>query len=142
MSDKQRDWDKELAAIDKVMARTPAAPAGQAPPAQREPSPVPVVSRRAAFTTWLRVILGLTLAVGMTQWPYPNGCGLNLFVYLGAAVVVAVAGVWSAISSWYRRLGWAHTLSLLVVLWGVFLAGREVLPRVGYAKHLAYWTCP
>ena len=45
------------------------------------------------------------------------------------------------VTDWYRRLGWAHTLSLMVALWGIFLAGREILPRIGYAKHIAYWVC-
>jgi heme A synthase len=77
----------------------------------------------------------------MTQWPYPNACGLNLAVYLGAIVTVIVAGLWSSVTSWQRRLGLAHTLSLLVLLWGVVLAAREVLPRVGYARQARTWTC-
>ena len=140
MSDQPRDWDKELAAIDKAMARAPA-PAAGAPVATKGPALPAAVPKRAALATWLRVLLGLVLAGAMTQWPYAHECGLELLVYLGAALTVIVAGVWSGISSWYRRLGWAHTLSLLVVLWGIFLASREILPRVGYAKHLAYWVC-
>jgi hypothetical protein len=148
MSEQPRDWDKELAAIDKVIARNPAPPPGSTLPATQPPGAVagPVapraVSRGAVLATWLRVVLGLTLAAAMTQWPYEHDCGLNLFLYLGAAGVVVVAGLWSAVSSWYRRLGWAHTLSLLVVLWGGYLSLHEVLPRIGYAKHIAFWTCP
>ena len=140
MSDQPRDWDKELAAIDKAMAKAPAPVAG-APAATRGPALPAAVPKRAAVATWLRVLLGLTLAGAMTQWPYAHQCGVELYFYLAAALTVIVAGVWSGISSWYRRLGWAHTLSLLVVLWGIFLASREVLPRVGYAKHIAYWVC-
>lgn len=140
MSDQPRDWDKELAAIDKAMARGPA-PAAGAPVATKGSMAPAVVPKRAAVATWLRVLLGLTLAGAMTQWPYAHQCGVELYFYLAAAFTVIVAGVWSGISSWYRRLGWAHTLSLLVVLWGIFLASREILPRVGYAKHLAYWVC-
>jgi hypothetical protein len=144
MSDPPRDWDKELAEIDRMIARMPARPATQgapAPPAAPAPSPGPGVSALGAFTTWLRVALGLLLAVGITQWPYPNACGLNLAVYLGAIGGVVVAGVWSAITSWQRRLGWAHTLSLLVTLWGLVLLAREVLPRIGYARTAAAWWC-
>jgi len=141
MGDAPRYWDKEMAAIDKAMAKAPALAPGQAVPATRAPAPV-AVTRKAALATWLRVLLGITLAGAMTQWPYGRDCGLGLFIFLGAAATVVIAGFWSAISSWYRRLGWAHTLSLLVVLWGGYLAGHEILPRVGYAKHLAYWTCP
>jgi hypothetical protein len=36
----------------------------------------------------------------------------------------------------------AHTLSLLVLLWGLVLAAREVLPRTGYARHVRTWSCP
>ncbi len=148
MSDQPRDWDKELAAIDKVIARQPAgsgaaAPTGRPPesPGRAAPPAAPSGGRLAVLTTWLRVGLGLTLAVGITQWPYANACGLNLAVYLGAIVTVVVAGVWSAFSSWHRRLGFAHFLSLTVMLWGLFLAAREVLPRVGYALEARHWTC-
>jgi hypothetical protein len=144
MTDQPRDWDKELAEIDKVMARAPAGGAG-APvaPASRGAAAVAAsgAGRLATFTTWLRVLLGLLLAVGMTQWPYPNACGLNLAVYLGAISTVIAAGLWSSVSSWQRRLGLAHTLSLLVFLWGTILAARELLPRVGYAKQARTWTC-
>lgn len=148
MSDQPRDWDKELAAIDKVIAR---APAGAAPPVPaasgggsapaRSGAAAPAGGRLGTFTTWLRVLLGLALAVGMTQWPYPNACGLNLAVYLGAIATVVTAGLWSSVSSWRRRLGLAHTLSLLVLLWGFVLAAREVLPRIGYARHARTWSC-
>lgn len=142
-----RDWDKELADIDKVIARMPSqkpVPAIGAPaavPAGRPEAPVGG-GRLAVFTTWLRVTLGVALAVGITQWPYASACGLNLVVYLGAIGVVILAGLWSSISSWRRRLGVAHTLSLLVLLWGLLLAAREVLPRAGYARQARTWSCP
>ncbi len=142
MSDQPRDWDKELAEIDKLVAR--GGSAASAPvPAQRHGGSAPAVSggRFSGFTTWLRVGLGLVLAVAMTQWPYPSACGFNLLVYLGAIATVSVAGLWSAVTSWQRRLGAAHVLSLLVLLWGLTLTAREVLPRVGYAAQARTWTC-
>ncbi|HXG45968.1 MAG TPA: hypothetical protein VNJ71_14545 [Gemmatimonadales bacterium] len=143
MSEPPRDWDKELAEIDRMIARMPARSASEGTPAPRAPAPGPPPggSKFGVFTTWLRVVLGLLLAVGITQWPYPNACGLNLAVYLGAIGGVVVAGLWSAVTSWQRRLGWAHTLSLLVVLWGLVLLAREVLPRTGYARTTAAWWC-
>jgi hypothetical protein len=147
MSDQPRDWDKELAAIDKVIARQPAGGGTPAPvPAGRATPPTAASAaggggRLAVFTTWLRVGLGLLLAVGITQWPYANACGLNLAVYLGAIATVIVAGLWSSVSSWHRRLGTAHFLSLAVLVWGLLLAAREVLPRVGYARQARTWTC-
>ena len=147
MSPADRDWDKELADIDKVIARSPAPsagppalPAGQAP-ASRAVAPVPG-GKRATLWTWTQVILGGLLAVGMTQWPYAHGCGIKLFLYLGAAGLVVVAGLWGSLSSWRRRMGLAHTLAMLVVLTGLVLVAREVLPRVGYAKQASTWMCP
>ncbi len=142
MKDQPRDWDKELAEIDKLVAK--GGGAGPAPvPAQRRGGAAPAVAggRFSGVTTWLRVGLGLALAVAMTQWPYPSACGFNLLVYLGAIATVSVAGLWSAVTSWQRRLGAAHVLSLLVLLWGLTLAAREVLPRVGYAAQPRTWTC-
>lgn len=147
MSDQPRDWDKELADIDKVIAKGPAqAPVGRSVPATtgggggRALGPAPG-GRWSVLTTWLRVGLGLALAVAITQWPYANACGFNLAMYLGAIATVIVAGLWSSISSWRRRLGLAHTLSLLVLLWGLVLAAREILPREGYARHARTWSC-
>jgi hypothetical protein len=149
MSDQPRDWDKELADIDKVIAKSPA-PIARGTPAAPAPgggggggrAVAPATGGRfAVLTTWIRVGLGLALAVAITQWPYANACGLNLAVYLGAILTVIVAGLWSSISSWRRRLGVAHTLSLLVLLWGLVLAAREILPREGYARHARTWSC-
>ena len=142
----QRDWDKELAAIDKVMAKAPAqlpAQGGGGAPVQRgAPAPVNVVGRKAAFFTWVRVLLAVLVAGAMTQWPYAHDCGVNLFLYLGAVAGVIAAGLWSGITSWQRRMGLAHTIALLVTLWGLGLAAAQVLPRTGYARVAAHWWCP
>jgi hypothetical protein len=150
-----RDWDKELADIDKIIAKTPpaqlAAQAGGGPPAAPPPGGPPArgpsvsaapVGRKAALSTWLRVLLGVALAAGMTQWPYFHACGPALFLYLGSSGVVVLAGLWGAVTSWRRRMGLAHTMSLLVLLTGLVLAASEVLPRIGYAKRAAVWFCP
>ena len=148
-----RDWDKEMAEIDKLMAQPSAqlpAKAGAAPSAPARPSgggaaPVPaapVVSRKAVFATWLKVLLAALAAGAMTQWPYAHACGTGLFLYLGASAVIALSGVTGAISSWKRRMGLAHIVSLLVMLWGVGLAAAVVLPRIGYAREAATWFCP
>ena len=150
-----RDWDKELADIDKIIAKTPpgkltpAPSEGAAPPPARASAAAPPVAalpapprKGAALSTWLRVLLGVALAAGLTQWPYFHACGSGLFLYLGAIGVAMLAGVWGAATSWRRRMGLAHTISLMVILSSGVLAASEVLPRVGYAKRVATWWCP
>jgi hypothetical protein len=143
-----RDWDKELADIDKAIARMPApaaAPAAASAGVTSAPAPArvppPAATRRETTTTWLRVLLAALLAAALPYWPYARGCGLWLDLYLGAAAMVVVAGVWASISAWQRRRARAHVVALLIVFWGVGLLAAEVLPRVGYARHAARWTC-
>jgi hypothetical protein len=148
-----RDWDRELAAIDKIIAAGPApaaapapsAPAPRAPAAAGDAAPARgarPAGRYAVLFTWLRLALGIGLGAAMTQWPYTHGCGLPLFAYLGAVLAVLVAGAWSGVSSWRTRSALAHFLSFGLIVWGGVLAAREVLPRVGYAKESAEWVCP
>jgi len=162
-----RDWDKELAKIDKQLASLSDdalrgnAPVGQppAPASAREQrgKPAAPVSSPAprgepyeqrptrAWTVYLRLLLALAMGVGIWFWPYPAKCGLGLAGYLAATGVVAASGMWSAIWTWRHRAGRSHVLSLLVLTWGLILASIEVLPRVGYAVpttlHPASWTC-
>lgn len=140
MTEQPRDWDKELAAIDKVMARMPAAAPEKAPAEAPRRAPA-AASRFGVLGTWLRVLLGAALAVGITQWPYPSACGVNLAVYGTVIFLVILAGAWSAVSSWRRQLGAAHVISIVVLLWGLVLAAREILPRVGYASESRSWSC-
>lgn len=149
----ERDWDAELRKIDEQMARVPAAPpptapsaapAGTAPsrPAALPSAPAPGTS---GFGVYARLTLATALAVGIIFWPYAARCGLGLAGYLGAVSAVIVAGAWSAVWTWRHRAARAHTLSLLLVLWGLLLAAMDVLPRVGYAiptaAHPATWSC-
>jgi hypothetical protein len=146
-----RDWDKELAEIDKIMAKQPAPAPGKSAPAAASPA-LPAASRQAALpaprggravlTTWVRVGLGVAVAVGVAQWPYGHGCGLALYGYLAAAGGVALAGLWGAVVSWKRRIGLAHTIAVLVAIWGGVLLGRAVLDRSDIVKHPLTWTCP
>jgi hypothetical protein len=148
--EQERDWDRELAEVDRLLNQLPthreekaaaAAAARRTPAGQGGQAPV-ATSSRQWIGTWARVGLGLLIGIGMTQWPYTHGCGFKLFVYLGGVTTVIVAGVWSSLSSWKRRLGVAHLLSQGLVIWGLVLAAREILPRVGYAKEAATWFCP
>jgi len=64
-----------------------------------------------------------------------------MFYMIGAGTVT-VAGVWTGVSSWKRRMGLAHLLSLGLVIWGLVLAAGVVLPRVGYTKPRRHLVLP
>jgi hypothetical protein len=146
------DWDKELAKIDKQLASisdeelmNASAPAPVAPGAQKgaagrgvvAPPPAPGVKPPRKWVLYVRLGLALALAVGILFWPhaqYSIACGVNLFLYLGASVLITGAGMWSAIWSWRHRAAGAHILSLAIMMWGLVVGASEVLPRVGYAN--------
>lgn len=147
MADQPRDWDKELAAIDAEIAKIPPPKAG-APPAPRpagQPVPQgapPPRTARVFLGAWLRALFGAALAVAVWSWPYEHRCGWALYGYLGAVAMVTVAGVWSTVATWRRRMGMAHVVSILVLIAGLAFATAAILPRVGYAKVPLTWTCP
>lgn len=151
-----RDWDKELAKVDKQIASlsdekliAPSAPAAVPPLKATAVGGKPVAAGEPRATTnigvFARLALSVLLGVGMVLWPYEARCGAGLAAYLAAVVVVVASGVWSSVWTWRHRASRAHTLSLLIVLWGLILGSIEVLPRVGYARpdaaHPAMWTC-
>ena len=153
-----RDWDKELAKVDKQLASLsddallgpPPATTGKkelpsgkkAPPASAPVAP----KSTSSWGVYGRLILSLAVGVAMLLWPYPARCGVGLAAYLGAVGVVVASGVWSSIWTWRHRAARAHTLSLLLILWGLVLGSIDILPRVGYGKpdlnHPATWVCP
>ena len=145
MSD--RDWTKEMAKIDKQLetvsdeALFPTSPS-QTPERRAE---VREQQKNTSLGVMLRLLLSILLGVGIVFWPYEAKCGFGLAAYLAAVGVVVVSGAWSAVWSWRHRSGRAHSLSLLILLWGLVLAGMEVLPRIGYAKgdptHPTAWAC-
>jgi hypothetical protein len=148
--DAPRDWDKELAQIDKLIAADAAGAPPAVPAPARAAAGVPRAggaapggpgSGRQRLFTWLRLLLALALGAGISQWPYVHGCGVPLFGYLGAVLAVIVASFWSMVSSWRSRAALAHFLSIGLLFWGAALAAREVLPRVGYARQQASWLC-
>jgi VIT1/CCC1 family predicted Fe2+/Mn2+ transporter len=153
MTERPRDWDKELADIDRVIEKQGAtAPPGAPPalpsggttsPTPRAPAPAePVVARGSVALTWFWMALAVLLAAALPLWPYGKGCGLQLFFYLGAAALALLAGATGAINSWRSRRGPAHVISLLVVVFAGVMAAREVLPRIGYAVQSETWFCP
>ena len=159
-----RDWDKELAKVDKQLASLsdeqllgaqPAAPlvapkdAGRkgatAQPAPALSQPSKPVNETSAIGVYGRLILALLVGAAMYIWPYPAKCGIGLAGYLASVGVVIAGGLWASVWTWRHRASRAHTLSLLVVLWGLVLGAIQILPRTGYAKpdanHPAAWLC-
>jgi len=147
--DKEKDWEKEMAEVDRLLKKLPygepTPSASSAPTVRKMPAVAPPGADLTAagqwLGTWARVVLGLLIGIGMTQWPYTHGCGLRLIFYLMGVAAVIAAGTWSGISSWKRRFGVAHVLSQGLIIFGLVLAAREVLPRIGYAKAEAPWLC-
>ena len=157
-----RNWDKELAKVDKQLASlsddqllgaSPAAPvaprdagrsSAKAQPASPA-SPAKPVRETSAIGVYGRLLLALLVGAAMYIWPYPAKCGVGLMGYLAAVGVVIAGGLWASVWTWRHRASRAHTLSLLVVLWGLVLGAIQVLPRTGYAKpdanHPAAWLC-
>ena len=152
MAEQPRDWDKELADIDKLIGAGPPAVPAPRPSGSRTGAPsVPVPQSSGppaiprppggAWRSWLKAGLGALLAAAMTQWPYAHRCGLGTLLYLGAAGMVVLAGIWSAASSWRRRSAAAHVISIGVIFAGLALAALEVAPRIGYARTALPWMC-
>jgi hypothetical protein len=139
-----RDWDKELAKIDKQLESVSDA---QLFPDKKGASPAQkqeVADTRAATPSWpaiLRLVLSVALGVGVLFWPYANRCGIGLAGYLFVVLAVAGSGIWSAVWTWRHRAGRAHVLSILVIAWGLMLGATEILPRVGYAQKALPWNC-
>jgi hypothetical protein len=138
MTEQPRDWDRELANVDRAIAKQP--PAGTPP--THGGGPPPPVGRRFVALTWFWTGLAILLAVALLVWPYDRNCGIRLIFFMGAGGLALLAGVLGALASWAHRRGLAHLLSLLAIVWSAVMVLREVLPRAGYAKEARDWTCP
>ena len=125
---------------------SPATRAGVKSPPRPQPGlPDPVdktpVFVPGKFSTWMRVLLVFATVVGMSQWPYAQECGWPLTGYLFGVAVILGATIWVAKASWESRAGLAHIMSLVMMGWSVLLVAEQLLPRIGYAKTAATWTC-
>ena len=139
MTEQPRDWDREMANIDRAIAKQqPAA----TPPVQTGTPAAPVGQRRFVALTWFWTGLALLLGVALLLWPYDKNCGIRLVFFMGAGALAFFAGVVGAVNSWAHDRGLAHLLSLLVIVWAGVMLAREILPRAGYARESRDWTCP
>ena len=143
-----RDWDKELANIDKAIAKAGSAPppdvgrrsgdATDAAGAERPHRPGPGTS----CSPGSGCCLAIALAAALLLWPYDKTCGLQLTFFLGAVGTTAVFALLGAFSAWIHRRAFAHMLSLIVLALAGVAAAHEILPRTGYAKETRTWLCP
>lgn len=153
MAGETRDWDKEMAAIDQVIAKggyvapagtpAPAAPTtgGGAGSAVAAAPARPQGALHHFFAVWGRTLLGVGLAIGLWNWPWARYCGAWLYFYLSAVLILGLGGLWIMRVSWVRRVGLSHVIGLLLVGYAVWLGTSEILPRTGYAKAAATWSC-
>ncbi len=160
----QRDWEKELAKIDKQLASMPdeallpaAQPTGTGMPrgvtaaaprsagAPLSATASPGTPRKARIWAYTKLAVAVAAGVGVWFWPWPARCGMPLLGLVVAGSGAGLLGIWSAFGTWRHRMGRSHIVSLLVLGSGLALVAREVLPRVGYAEATfdrpARWTC-
>ncbi len=143
-----RNWDAELRKIDRQMEQVSDEaifPTKQAGTPAAKTAVAEVQGSTSTFGVFARLTLTVALGVGMVFWPYSARCGIGLAAYLAAVGALVVSGVWSSIWTFRHRSGRAHTLALLLVLWGLVLGAVDVLPRSGYATptaaHPTGWAC-
>jgi hypothetical protein len=166
-----RDWERELAEIDRRLGSipdkpTPAAPergrtvAGGPPPgaatvaavssaaAERRTIGTPAPGRRGWRTQLallLRVLVSTGIVAALLYWPYPSRCGVQLGYYLALVVALALTGLWTSVAAWRHRAAFVHLLGLATLVAAAVLGAREVLPKTGYAlptpAHPAAWSC-
>jgi hypothetical protein len=143
-----RNWEKELAKIDKQLESVSDEQLFPKSAAKTTPERQEIAEKQSRTSTlgvMMRLLLTVALGIGMIFWPYQARCGFGLLAYLFAVTVVIGAGAWSAVWAWRHRAGKAHLLSLLIMLWGGILGAQELLPRMGYAKptldHPDVWQC-
>jgi hypothetical protein len=125
--------DPTLSGEDRERSQGPGKPAGPARPARPEP--------RRTGAAWLWTLLGLVAGAAVPFWPYARGCGWWLGAYGAVVAVVLVVALRAVRVTWRERVGAAHALAFLVLLWGLTLGAELVLPRVGYAGVSAGWRC-
>src|SRR5688500_7502197 len=122
MTEQPRDWDREMASIDREIQKQGGSGAGGQVGGVRGPAapalPVGVTPPgRSVALTWFWTLLGAALGLALVVWPYERVCGLRLAFFLGAAGLTILAAFLGATSSWANRRALAHVVSLVVIVW-------------------------
>jgi hypothetical protein len=142
-----RNWDAEMAKIDRQLASISDDQLLAGKTAEPAPGGTPVRTttgaggRRADWGIAVRTTLVVLLAAAIPFWPYGARCGAGLAGYLAAVASLIGAAGWAAVAAWRTRSPRAHILSLAVLVWGLALAARDILPRAGYAREARTWVC-
>ncbi|MEO8479713.1 MAG: hypothetical protein ABI542_08775 [Gemmatimonadota bacterium] len=153
-----RDWDREMAKIDRLIGKDAPAPAASSPPSrlpsgsnaataprasERKPG-APVAHGPVAgsgFRVWLTTLLGPLGVTGLMMWPYGTTCGTWLWVYLVGVLAVFGAALMTMRAAWQHRRSVAMAVGVLTLIAALGLAAMIVLPRIGYAAVSLTWTC-
>ncbi len=145
----ENDWSTQLKKIEREFEGLPPeqSPAFKKLQSEEERRAQERAKQRVAMLgAGVRLILVFALFGALAVWPYKNDCGSGLFGYIGAEAVIVAGGLWVALTTWRARLPKMHALSLLIILVGLVLITREVLPRTGYAavdpKNPPQMWCP
>src|SRR3954469_21424104 len=123
MTEQPKDWDKELANIDRAMAKQSATPASTGALATQ-----PAPRRRLIALAWFWTVLGLVLGIALLLWPYDKNCGIRLIFFLVPALLAVIMAGLGPFASWARRQGAAMLLSLIGIVGAGIMAAREILP--------------
>jgi hypothetical protein len=142
------DWNRELKFISQEFdghTSPSVATLDKARKAAKQHARAQRTVRNTIMGVWARTLLVTALAGGLYFWPYSRACGVGLFGFMGAALLIGAGAVWIVTLSWNQRLARAHAAGLLLVLTSLVLLGTEILPRVGYARtdpvHPPRWVC-
>jgi len=151
-----RDWDREMAKIDRLIgkeapppapnptSRLPAAPDTAASRAPERKTSAPVAQVPVAgggLRVWLTTLLGPVGIAALAMWPYGTTCGTWLWVYLLGVLAVFGASLMAMRAAWQHRRPVAMAVGVLTLIAALGLAAMIVLPRVGYAAASLTWTC-
>src|SRR3954471_17767381 len=113
MTEQPRNWDREMADIDRAIAKQQPATGGSVQPG----SPPVTPQRRFVALTWFWTVIAVLLGVALLLWPFDRNCGIRLIFFIGAGGLALLAGVIGALNSWCSRQGLASPLVLIVLLW-------------------------
>ncbi len=145
MATKQSDDSQMSQEVDDLLGQLKSQPFGAAHRSQPRIVATPSLTVGSGVVRenypWPKVLLVASLGVGLVFWPYAHGCGLGLSSYFSALGVLLITAAWALQAAWRQRAAWAYGLGLAIVVWGAGLSLTQVLPRVGYARNAAFWSC-